>query len=157
MSKPSKDHQGQASALLDADHWWQKIPSRTPKRNLLQSWAHEPEDSKTNPLVCACKRHAKREPSLIVVVSHVSWLMASLLALIRQKQLAKSSPQARHVSSKTAFLNGTSILPRPSQKVLPWAKMGPQETTCKNKFSLYGPLCTPLEACLQRTLLWNEY
>ncbi len=82
-----------------------------------------------------CKRQASREPSLVIGKGHVSWSMVSLLALTRQKQLAKSSPQARHVFSKTAFLKGTSVtsvLPRPSQKVLLRARNGPQETNHKN-------------------------
>ncbi len=64
--------------------------SRTPKSYLQRSWVHNPEDSKNNPLVRACKCRANREPSLIAGVGHISWLMMSLLALTRQKQLAKS-------------------------------------------------------------------
>jgi hypothetical protein len=66
-----------------------KIFSRTPKCYLQQSWAHDPEDSKIDPLEWACERRADREASLIVGVGQVSWLMVGLLALIRQKQLAK--------------------------------------------------------------------
>jgi hypothetical protein len=67
-----------------------KILSKTPKCYLQQSWAHDPEDSKNNPLVHACERRANRETSLVVGRGHISWLMVGLLALTTQKQLAKS-------------------------------------------------------------------
>jgi hypothetical protein len=69
-----------------------KCLSRTPKCNSRRSLAHESEDPKSNPLVCARKRWAKREPSLIVSLGRISWLMVSLLAFTRQKQLAMPSP-----------------------------------------------------------------
>ncbi len=72
-----------------------KIPSRTPKCNSRKSWAHNPNDSKSNPLVCAYERQANRESSLIVGRGHICWLMVSLLALSRQKQLTKSSQQCK--------------------------------------------------------------
>jgi hypothetical protein len=95
----------------------EKILSRTPKCYLWRSWAHDPEESKINPLLRARERQANREPSLVVGRGHISWLMLSLLALKRQKQLAKSSPLARHVSSKTAFLEGTSYTSVPSRSL----------------------------------------
>ncbi len=67
-----------------------KILSWTPKCYLWLSWAHNPEDSKNNPLVRARERQANRETSLVVGRGHISWLMVGLLALTRQKQLAKS-------------------------------------------------------------------
>jgi hypothetical protein len=76
-----------------------KFFSRTPKCYLRRSWAHDPEDSKNNPLVHACERQADRETSLIVGVGNVSWSMVGLLALTRQKQLAKS----RQAVSQPAF------------------------------------------------------
>jgi hypothetical protein len=75
-----------------------KIFSRTPKCYLRQSWAHDPEDPKNDPLVHACKHRANWKPSLIVSVGHLSWSMVGLLALTRQKQLAKS----RHRVSQPA-------------------------------------------------------
>ncbi len=89
-SKPSKDHQGQGSVLLHANHQRQKIFLRTLKCHLQRSWSHDPEDSKSKPMVQACKRQADGEPSLVVGRGHVSWTMLSLIALTRQKQLAKS-------------------------------------------------------------------
>ncbi len=136
----------------------EKFFSRTPKYYLLRSWAHNPEDSKIDPLVRTHECQAHREPSLVVSRGHISWLMLSLLALTRQKQLAKSSPQARHVSSKTAFLDEmsiTSILPRGSQIFLWWARNGTARNKLQKKL-LYRRLPTPLEACPQRTLLSNE-
>jgi hypothetical protein len=56
--------------------------------HFLWSWAHDPEDSKINPLVQGRERRANREPSLVVGRGHVSWSMLGLLALTRQKQLA---------------------------------------------------------------------
>jgi hypothetical protein len=71
-----------------------KIFSRTPKCYLRQRWAHDPEDSKNDPLVHARERRANKEPSLIVGRGRISLLMMGLLALTRQKQLAKSRQAA---------------------------------------------------------------
>ncbi len=90
VSKPSKDHQVQASLLLHINHRWRKFISRTLKCYLRQSWAHHPEDSKNNPLVRAHKRRANRDTSLVIGRGHISWLMIGLLALTRQKQLTMS-------------------------------------------------------------------
>jgi hypothetical protein len=70
-----------------------KFPSRTLKCDSRQSWAHKFKDSKSNLLVRVRERRAQREPSLIVGKGCISWLVVSLLALTRQKHLAKSSPQ----------------------------------------------------------------
>jgi hypothetical protein len=67
-----------------------KKKSMTPKCYLQQSGAHDPEESKIDPLVRAHKCQADWEPSLVIGIGHVSWLMMGLLALTRQKQLAKS-------------------------------------------------------------------
>jgi hypothetical protein len=61
---------------------------RTLKCYLQQSWARDPEDFKSKPMVQARKRQANGEPSLVVGRSRVSWTMLSLIALTRQKQLA---------------------------------------------------------------------
>jgi hypothetical protein len=54
QAEPSKDHQGQISALLHAEHQlWEEPPSRTLKCDSRRSWAHEFKDSKSNLLVCA--------------------------------------------------------------------------------------------------------
>jgi hypothetical protein len=68
----------------------EKFFLRTPKCYLRGSWAHDPEDSKNNPLVRGCKRRAGKETSLVVGRGRISWLMVGLLTLTRQKQLAKS-------------------------------------------------------------------
>jgi hypothetical protein len=62
---------------------------RTPKCYLRRSWAHNPEDSKNNPLLRAQECQADRETSLVVGRGHISWLTVGLLALTRQKQLTK--------------------------------------------------------------------
>ncbi len=67
-----------------------KFLSWTPKCYLRRSWAQDPEDSKNDPLVRARERQVDRETSLVVSRGHISWLMVGLLALTRQKQLAKS-------------------------------------------------------------------
>jgi hypothetical protein len=54
-----------------------------------QSWACKTVYSKSNLLVCTRKCQAKREPSLVVSIVNISWLMVSLLALTKQKQQAK--------------------------------------------------------------------
>jgi hypothetical protein len=63
---------------------------RTPKCYLRQSWACDPEDSKNDPLLRARECQANRKTSLVIDRGHISWLMVGLLALTRQKQLAKS-------------------------------------------------------------------
>ncbi len=67
-----------------------KIFLRTPKCYLRWSCAHNPEDSKNDPLVHARGRRANRETSLVIGRGRISWSMVGLLALTRQKQLAKS-------------------------------------------------------------------
>jgi hypothetical protein len=71
-----------------------KIFLRTPKCYSRQSRAHDPEDIKSKPMVRALKRRADGEPSLVIGRGHVSWRMLSLIALTRQKQLAKSGQAA---------------------------------------------------------------
>ncbi len=62
-----------------------KIFSRTLKCYLRQSWACDPEDSKSKPMVRALERQANEEPSLVISRGHISWTMLSLIALTRQK------------------------------------------------------------------------
>jgi hypothetical protein len=54
------------------------------------------------------------------------------------------------------FRVGTAIPTESSQEILDLQKLGPQETTRKNKILLYKRLRTPSEACPQQTLLRNE-
>ena len=53
----------------------------------------EPIHSKSDALVHVHKRHTKREPSLTVGLAIISWMALSLLALVKQKQHAKTSPK----------------------------------------------------------------
>ena len=73
---------------------------RTPKCYSRRSWARDPEDSKSKPMVRAHKRQANGEPSLVVGRGHVSWRMLSLIAITRQKQLAKSRQAASQPASQ---------------------------------------------------------
>ncbi len=77
-----------------------KIFLRTLKCYSQRSWARDPEDSKNNPMVQAHERRANREPSLVVGRGQVSWTMLSLIALTRQKQLAKSRQAASQPASQ---------------------------------------------------------
>jgi hypothetical protein len=101
-SKPSKDHQGQASVshcctpIIDG----KKIFLRTPKCYSRRSWARDPEDSKSKPMVRAHEHQAHGEPNLVVGRGHVSWTMLSLIALKRQKQLTKSRQAASQPASQ---------------------------------------------------------
>ncbi len=95
---------------------------RTPKCHSRQSWARDPEDFKSKPMVRARERRADGKPSLVVGRGHISWTMLSLIALTRQKQLAKSRqkqanqrPNARHVPSMTAFSRRNSCSAKASQ------------------------------------------
>jgi hypothetical protein len=76
-----------------------KFFSRTLKCYLRRSWARDPEDSKSKPVVEARERQADEEPSLVVSRSHISWMMLSLMALTRQKQLTKSRQAASQPAS----------------------------------------------------------
>ncbi len=73
---------------------------RTTKCHSRQSWSRDPEDSKSKPMVWGRKRWADGEPSLVVGRGHVSWTMLSLIALTRQKQLAKSRQAANQPASQ---------------------------------------------------------
>ncbi len=73
---------------------------RTPKCHLRQSWSCDPEESKSKPMVQARERRANGEPSLVVSRGHFSWTMLSLIALTRQKQLAKSRQAASQPASQ---------------------------------------------------------
>ncbi len=73
---------------------------RNPKCYLWRSWAHNPEDSKNEFLVCAHKRQANRETSLVVGRCRISWSMVGLLALTRQKQLTKSRQATNQPASQ---------------------------------------------------------
>jgi hypothetical protein len=87
LSRTTKDKPGYpCMPIIDGKQFF----SRTMKCYLRQSWAHDSEDSKNNPLVRAHERQADREASLIFGRGHINWLMVGLLALTRQKQLAKT-------------------------------------------------------------------
>ncbi len=77
-----------------------KIFLRTPKCHSQRSWARDPEDSKSKPIMQARKRQADGEPSLVIGRGHISWTMLSLIALTRQKQLAKSRQAASQPASQ---------------------------------------------------------
>ena len=138
-----------------------KFLSRTPECYLWRSCAHDPEDSKSNSLVCMHKRQAIREPSLIIGVGHVSWLMMGLLALTRQKQLIKSS-QVKSPSKACLFQDGLSwrnIRYVRSAKTVSEGIALSKKWDCKKQLTkkmLYGCLCTPSEVCPQWMLLSNE-
>ncbi len=135
-----------------------KIFSRTPKCHLQRSWARDPEDSKSKPMVRARERRADREPSLVVGRGHISWTMLSLMALTRQKQLAKSRQAASRPASQRQvclfqdclfsqeqpFRRGVSIFFVENKK---WDR---EKQLAKMKFCLIGRLRTSSETCLQR-------
>ena len=100
LSEPSKDHQGQASVLLHANHQQKNILLRTLKCYLQWSWACDLENSKSKPVVRARERKADGEPSLVVGRGHISWTMLSLITLARQKQLAESGQAASQAASQ---------------------------------------------------------
>jgi hypothetical protein len=77
-----------------------KIFLRILKCHSRRSWACDPEDSKSKPMVQVHEHLANGEPSLVVSRGHVSWTMLSLIALTRQKQLAKSRQAASQPASQ---------------------------------------------------------
>ncbi len=119
-----------------------KFLSRTPKCYLRQSCAHDPKDSKIDPLVHARKRQVDREPSLVIGRGHLSWSTLSLLALTRQKHLAKLSQVPNQGMSLPRLPFSEERLLRPLRQdrlrfFCDKREMGPQETTRKNKIMFY--------------------
>ncbi len=97
LLRPTKDKPAyRCTPIIDC----KKFFSRTPKCHLRQSWARDPEDSKSKPMVRAGERRADREPSLVVGKGPISWTILSLIALARQKQLAKSGQAASQPASQ---------------------------------------------------------
>jgi hypothetical protein len=84
-----------------------KIFSRTLKCHSRWSWACDPEDSKSKPMVQARERQANGEPSLVVDRGNVSWTMLSLIALTRQ-----AACQVRARSKPTSVPTLGMSLPR---------------------------------------------
>ncbi len=136
-----------------------KFLSRTPKCYLWQSWAHNPEDSKIDPLVRADKRQANREPSLVVGVGHISWLIMGLLALTRQKQLAMSRQAGnQQVSQHYVCLFQDCLSCRNSRSAKTFAeflvtskKWDRKKQLMKINFCHIRCLCMSLKACPQWT------
>jgi hypothetical protein len=96
---------------------------RTLKCYSWQSWARDPEESKSKPMVRRRERRAGGEPSLVIGRGHISWTIFSLMALTRQNQLPKSrqaasqpASQCRYVFPKTAFSHRNSRSAEASQK-----------------------------------------
>ncbi len=77
-----------------------KIFSRTLKCYLRWSWDRDPEDSKSKAMVQARECQANGEPSLVVGRGRIIWTMLSLMALTRQKQLAKLRQAASQPASQ---------------------------------------------------------
>jgi hypothetical protein len=71
-------------------------------------------------MVQACERRVNGEPSLVVGRGHINWMMLSLIALTRQKQLAS---QASSKPTSLAFLVGTAVPLRLSQNYF-WEPAG---------------------------------
>jgi hypothetical protein len=77
-----------------------KIFWRTLKCYSRQSWARDPEDSKSKPVVRARECPTDGEPSRVVGRGHISWTMLILMALTRKKQLAKLRQAASQPASQ---------------------------------------------------------
>jgi hypothetical protein len=108
-----------------------KKKSRTLKCYSRWSWARDPENSKSKPMVQARECQADGEPSLDVSRDHVR-------ALTRQKQLVELRQAASQpASQRLPFLVGTAI-PQRRLKIFRWEReMGPRETTRKNEILFY--------------------
>jgi hypothetical protein len=86
---------------------------RTPKCHSRRSRACDPEGSKSKPMVQARERRVDGEPSQVIGRGHISWTMLSLMAVTRQKQLAKSRQAASQPSfPRQPFLVGIAVPPR---------------------------------------------
>ncbi len=121
-----------------------KIFLRTPKCHLRRSWSHDPENSKSKPMVRACECRADEKPSLILGRGHISWMILSLIALTKQKQLTKPSQRESQPASQLLACLFQDCLSRRnsgsaevSQFFCCQWEMGPQETTRKNKILFY--------------------
>ncbi len=99
------------------------------------------------------KRCTKREPSLVVGIAQISWLMVSLLALTKQKQLAKVVPNAKYVSCKTTFHLRTAILLETSQKGSQMSK----KWECKIQLAKMKFYCTSVYVCRWKHVLNENY
>ncbi len=135
-----------------------KIFLRTLKCYLRRSWARDPENSKSKPVVQGREHQADEEPSLVVGRGHISWTMLSLMALTRQKQLAKSWQASSQPASQRQvclfqdclfsweqpFRQGVSIFFVENKK---WDH---EKQLAKMKFCIIGCLRTLSETCLQQ-------
>jgi hypothetical protein len=116
---------------------------RTLKCYLWQSWARDPEDSKSKPMVQACERQANREPGRrqrprqLDNVELDSSNKAEAALQVKASSKPTSVPMLGMSLPRLPFLIGTAVPPR-RLKNLRWEQeMGPQETTCENKILFY--------------------
>ncbi len=135
-SKPSKDHQEQASTLLHANHQWQKNLFEEPEVLIaaeLGSWPWRLQEqahgaSARAPSQWGAQSSRWQRPHQLDNVELDSSNKAEAACLVK----ASSKP------ASLAFLVGTAVPPRRSQ--IFWEgewEIGPQETTRKNKILFY--------------------
>ncbi len=146
VGEPSKDHQGQASVLLHANHQLQKILFKDPEVPLavelvlwpwrLQEQAHGV--SVRAPSLWGAQSGLGQRPRQLDDVELDSSSKAEAARWVRasSKPTANQHPNARHVSSKTAFLVGTAVPPRHLKIFCCQWEMGPRETTREKKIVL---------------------
>ncbi len=133
-----------------------RCPTRTPKRNLQQSWHFGAVDSKSNFLARPHERLAGSKPSLVIGFGHISCLMIASWRQQSKSSKPTSVPMLGMSLVRLPFCIGIAIKLESSQTFLDSQKLGPQGTTRKNKISLYNHLCRLLEACPQLMLLRNK-
>ncbi len=120
-----------------------KIFLRTPKCHLQHSWACDPEDSKSKPIVRRRDCRANGEPSLVVGATSAEqcWAWCSNKAEAARQVKASSKPISIPMLGmslpRLPFLVGTAVLPRRLKSFRYQWEMRLQETTCKNKVSFY--------------------
>jgi hypothetical protein len=107
-NEPSKDQQGEFSAMLHTNHHWQINSPKDLKEQVateLGPWVRILQEQ--YPGACA-QAMCQKEAQVIVGQGHVSWMMACLLTLIKQKQhqLSHGLLACLH---KTAFLEELSF------------------------------------------------
>jgi hypothetical protein len=159
-SKPSKDHQEQASTLLHAYCWWQKILTEDPKVLLAAELGSSPwrlqERSHGASVRAPSQQGAQsgcwQRPRQLVNVGLDSSKKAEAACPVR----ASSKP------TSLAFLGGTAIPPRYSQIFLGTSgKWNRKKQLAKIKFCFIGRLRTSSETsfngCFEKRVQKDDF
>jgi hypothetical protein len=145
VSKPSKDHQGQGSVLLHANHWWQKILFEDPEVLLaaelgLWPWRLQVQAHGASAQALSwwgAQSCCRQRPHQLDDVELDGSSKAEAACQVEASSKPTSVPMLGMSFPRLPFLIGTAVPPR-RLKMFRWAReMGPQETTRKNEILFY--------------------